>query len=1164
MPFLDHLEELRTRLLRALGALVVCFGVGLWLVEQFQVVALLKRPIEQYLPDGRLVFLNPTAPLLIVFKLGFIVGLLLASPVIIWQIWAFLSPALYERERRVVVPALSVGVVLFLIGAALGYLFVVPQALKVLFGFQSEALSPMITYDGYFDFVLQIVLALGLSFELPLVIVILALLGVATPAGLSRFRRVAVVLSAIAGAVLSPGADVISMVMMTIPLVLLYEIGFAGAVVIHRRRLRKAATAVPLVLLALAAWPRPALAQQDSVAAVKARADSAARADSLRLPGYGIAPGAALDTTQARRLGLPTEPSMQFAPPDSAYSALLQLPGYNVVKFRSDSARVLAEEKELRLSGRAMTERDGSVMEADEIEYADPQCRLDARGDPKLFGQGEVLVGDEIHYDTCRRRGVVRQALTTFEETGTTWFLRGNVAKDSVNTKLFAGHGELTSCDLPVPHYHFAARRLKWVSREMIAARSVVIYVRDVPVFWMPFLWQDMRPGRHSGILTPQVGLNDIVRTNSSYNRQIVNVGYYWVINDYLDATFWMDWYARRYIRYAGRLQYRWLDRFIDGGLQVDRQDELGEVQGNSMTIAWNHSQRFNINSSVNIQLNYSTNTTVRNNNAIDPILNTRQITSAASYRRRFAWGDATLGGSARQSTTDESITLQLPSLSVTPKPIGLSRSVTWSPGLLVTNDLLLNQRRGDLLVTNPSGGLDTLKNEFDQRTTAANLRTPIRFGSFDWQNSVRFLDQSSSGRDSTVARVPDESTPDPTDSITVRTFRDGSFRSEFDWETGVNLPLLFRSTWKLQPTLGVTNRTAGAFAIRNVQSGGDWVTQGKRFQFSLSLTPTFFGFFNLPGLGLSRIRHSINPLLRYAYSPSASIPDDYARAVSIPGQSPLLESPATQTLSLSLQQNFEGKQRPLPGDTLGTSARKLRLLSIQTSAITYDFEQAKLPGRTGWQTNTLTNSLLSDLLPGFSVSLTHDLFDGTAGIEGARLDPFLQSLQANFQVTPATVQALLRVFGLGRRDTTPGAQRPPPGTGGFVPSYPGMPGTTFGRNPMQSARRPFSAQFGLTMSRFRQEQGQTAAPPPSQKNLSYAVAFSPTAFWGLSWNGQYDITTSTFVSQSIALDRDLHEWKARFEFRLNPNGNRAFYFSIFLTDLPDLKWDYNQTTFEE
>ena len=148
--------------------MVVGFGVGLWLVERFQLVSLLKRPIAQYLPNGQLVVTSPTEPLMIVFKLGFMVGLVLASPIILWQTWAFLSPALYEREKNTLVPALFVGLGLFLAGAILAYVFVVPQALRVLFSFQSDTIAPMITYDNYFGFVLQICLALGLSFELPL------------------------------------------------------------------------------------------------------------------------------------------------------------------------------------------------------------------------------------------------------------------------------------------------------------------------------------------------------------------------------------------------------------------------------------------------------------------------------------------------------------------------------------------------------------------------------------------------------------------------------------------------------------------------------------------------------------------------------------------------------------------------------------------------------------------------------------------------------------------------------------------------------------------------------------------------------------------------------------------------------------------------------------
>src|SRR5512134_1733788 len=202
MPFLDHLEELRSRILKALGAVIAGFAVGLWVVQRFQFVSLLKEPIAPYLQGGRLTVLSPTEPVMIVLKLALVLGLVLASPVLLWQLWAFLAPALYEQERKAVVPALVVGAVLFLTGAALGYIFVVPQALRVLFSFQSEALQPMITYDAYFGFVMQIMLALGISFELPLVIIILAVLGVVTPAGLHRFRRYSVVLAFLAGAIL--------------------------------------------------------------------------------------------------------------------------------------------------------------------------------------------------------------------------------------------------------------------------------------------------------------------------------------------------------------------------------------------------------------------------------------------------------------------------------------------------------------------------------------------------------------------------------------------------------------------------------------------------------------------------------------------------------------------------------------------------------------------------------------------------------------------------------------------------------------------------------------------------------------------------------------------------------------------------------------------------
>src|SRR6476620_726357 len=186
MPFLDHLEELRSRILRSLAAVVVGCALGLWLVQRFQLVSILKQPIAPYLTGGKLVVTSPTEPVMIVLKLGLLVGLVLASPVILWQTWAFLAPALYQREKRALVPSLFVGLGLFLTGMGLAYILVVPRAVRILFSFQSEAIAPFITYDAYFGFVLQVTLALGLSFELPLII-ILSWLGVVGPAELNRF-----------------------------------------------------------------------------------------------------------------------------------------------------------------------------------------------------------------------------------------------------------------------------------------------------------------------------------------------------------------------------------------------------------------------------------------------------------------------------------------------------------------------------------------------------------------------------------------------------------------------------------------------------------------------------------------------------------------------------------------------------------------------------------------------------------------------------------------------------------------------------------------------------------------------------------------------------------------------------------------------------------------
>jgi sec-independent protein translocase protein TatC len=1151
MPFLDHLEELRVRLLRSLIALAVGFGVGFYLVQRFQLVGIISRPIQPYLgAAGKLTVLTPTEPVMIVFKLSFVVGLVLAAPIVLWQVWAFLAPALYLKERRVIVPALFTGSGLFVLGAVLAWFFVVPQSLRVLFSFQTDALQPMITYDGYFSFLIQVLIALGISFELPLLIFVLAWMGVATPARLNKFRRFAIVLSAIAGAILSPGTDLISMVMFTIPLLVLYEIGFFGSVLISRRRARKAAITAVVLLLALGG--RRAEAQDvPKRPPPRAAADTAA-ADSARQ-----------DTTRIEGNAAPQQAA------DSVLESLLRRPGFTTIQYQADSASFTAEDRRLELNGTARAEREGTSLAAGHIAYDQAECLLTASGKPALTQGDSTVVGESVRYDTCRKRGVVRGGETKFTEGGTTWFIRGNVQKESGAKQLFAGASEVTSCALPTPHYHFAARRIKWSSGDVLVARPVVLYIYDIPILWLPFIFQDTRPGRHSGILVPKVGINDIVRTSRTYNRQITNIGYYWAPNPYMDFTARLDWYSGRYLQAGVAGQYNILNRYMSGSFDVNRQFESGG--GSGFGVRWAHAQRFNISTRLNFDINYLSNTQIVDRNALDPVLNTQQITSSVNFTKQFGWGSLALGGNRRQSLSDSTSTTQLPSLTISPKPLDLGRNITWSPGLSLVRTEDRNRPLAPLLLLRPDGTTDTVAQLANNRVTSLNFDTPLRVGSFTWRNSLSMQDTRLSGRQVDSLRQPDLSTPDPNDSVTVYRTAGGDFQTGLNWDTGINLPLLFRSTWKLQPSIGITNASTQSpfFGVRNRATGGAWIFQGKRLLFSASLSPTFF-FLSRGGIGpVARFRHSFSPLIRWDYAPAADVPEAFARAVTPLGGTPVLRSDARNTVTVSLNQNLEGKKRMPAGDSLDTSAPKFRLLSISTSGVTYDFEQAKQPGRTGWVTQSVTNTILSDLLPSFSLSVTHNLWRGLAGVDTSHFDPFLQSVSANFSFTGGSIRSLGSSFGVGNSlrpgQMDPAGQslyRPTSTTGGLFGPATQSPGAFYSNDQIpMGGGQTFSANLAYTLTRQRRTSDLPEEIKTSQQNLNFGAMFSPTPLWAVSWQAQYNITEKRFESHVVRLERDLHDWRAAFNFVRNANGNVAVYFSIYLINLPELKLDFNQST---
>jgi len=239
MPFLDHLEELRWRIIWSLAAVVVGVGAAFVVVLKFNLLTWMQGPILPYLHGKRLVYTHPGDGFSILMQTAIIVGVVLALPVILYQVWAFLSPALHRHEKKIVVPVIIGAVFLFICGAALAWYFVLPMTLKFLSGLGDESFDQMITVSEYFGFVTSMVLAMGAVFELPIAILLLSALGLVTPQFLSKFRGHAVIASYLVAAIITPGDLFVTSVALMIPLYLLYELSIGLSWLVFRKRQKR-------------------------------------------------------------------------------------------------------------------------------------------------------------------------------------------------------------------------------------------------------------------------------------------------------------------------------------------------------------------------------------------------------------------------------------------------------------------------------------------------------------------------------------------------------------------------------------------------------------------------------------------------------------------------------------------------------------------------------------------------------------------------------------------------------------------------------------------------------------------------------------------------------------------------------------------------------------
>lgn len=239
MGFLEHLEELRRRLIYCIIAVAVGFFACWGYAEN--IYGIMQRPIMDALHKNglteRLVYLNPVDPFNLYLKIGATAGLFVASPFVLYQIWLFISPGLYRNEKRYVVPFMVSTVGLFLAGGYFGYKLVYPQALEFLIGYGKQ-FQPMITIGEYTDLFFTIVIGMGAIFELPILVFFLSLMGIVSAGWMWRNLRYSILVIFILAAILTPTTDILNMCIFAAPMIALYILSIAIAWLVHPKQRR--------------------------------------------------------------------------------------------------------------------------------------------------------------------------------------------------------------------------------------------------------------------------------------------------------------------------------------------------------------------------------------------------------------------------------------------------------------------------------------------------------------------------------------------------------------------------------------------------------------------------------------------------------------------------------------------------------------------------------------------------------------------------------------------------------------------------------------------------------------------------------------------------------------------------------------------------------------
>ncbi|MEO7042118.1 MAG: putative LPS assembly protein LptD [Gemmatimonadaceae bacterium] len=913
---------------------------------------------------------------------------------------------------------------------------------------------------------------------------------------------------------------------------------------------------------------------------------------------------------------------------DSVAKALMKMPGFRATRYQGDKVVFDAESKALLIQGKpAAVGRDQTVVIGDTVLYNDVTKFVTARGDTVILHDpsqqtADVIAKGSVSYNTALGRGTATN-ISTSVESGQTYYLTGQTTafvRDTTAAKrsaYYVHNGIITSCDDSVPDYYFKSNEIKFVSKNLLVARPATLYVAGVPVFWLPFLFQDVRNGRRSGILTPRFGLSEFVRSSSSYRRHLENLGYYVNLGNYMDAEMWYDWRSSArgnpgdpgFSRVNGQFRYRWLDRFITGGIAASHLAQPGG--SNNTAVTWYHSEEFSSTSRFNANVNFTTNTFALRQTTFNPQQQLSAISSDVRYSRKVGPFSMDVGGHRDQYSGRTQIQENYPTVSVTSPTLAVTNWLDWTPSMNFQRSAKVNMDESQAIFynyfRNAAGAADSSRIKASETTQTTSFGTPISIHGFrlDLSGNIQSLEL-----DHPVTRTFIDQA-DTTQRYS-RTFA-RSATNQADFNFGFSLPGFFPGTLNLNPSVSFNNVYAGSYWVQSEFSNGQWVHQNKRPTFSLGISPTLFALF--PGFGpLSRIRHSITPRLSFGYAPAASVPPEYLAAINH-SASGFLGNLPQNAVTLGFSQVFEGK---LKSDTSSTGqGQKLRLLALDFSSLTWDFERARETHRTGLTTNNFSYSASSDLLPGFSFNSNYSLFQGDTQSDTARFKPFREGMSASFTLNGQSgiFAALGRLFG---HSEAPVAEKAPATAeqtaqdqlASALSSNPVAGSYARDRQYGVSDVPNWSSQISFTSSRQRPPIGgnvvnydptlicnvnignpvlydlcrqqallnpQTAVGNvndpigggvfvrvPPRETISAQTAFHITQKWSASWGTLYDVVNRAFASNQVTLQRDLHDWRAIFSYSQSPNGNSYFSFMIGNKAQPDLKFNYDKPTYRQ